>query len=88
MHKCTQLPLTTDKTSDADKCNLNLTNINRFSYQNYKIQCYLISEHVSEQFMYILFWGGASVGCLLAIYMYGLDFVNKPKLAQSKAKME
>ncbi len=38
--------------------------------------------------MYILFWGGASLACMGAIYFYGNDFVNKPKLAQAKPKLE
>ena len=47
-----------------------------------------LAEHPSEQFMYVLFWGGASIMSLAAIYFYGNDFVNKPKLAQAKFKTE
>lgn len=47
-----------------------------------------ISDQLSEQIMYVLFWGGASLASLGAIYMYGNDFVNQPKLAQAKHKSD
>ena len=37
--------------------------------------------------MYVLFWGGASMATLGAIYYFGQEFVDKPKLAQ-KDKVE
>ena len=48
----------------------------------------LVTEHVSEQVMYVLFWGGSSAVTLAMIYFYGQEFVDKPKLAQAKLKME
>ncbi|XP_064641068.1 phosphatidylinositol-3-phosphatase SAC1-like [Lineus longissimus] len=49
--------------------------------------CILIpDEHLSEQFMYMLFWGTGSFVSLAAIYMYGTEFVNRPKLSQVKVK--
>jgi hypothetical protein len=45
-------------------------------------------EHLSEQVMYILFWGGASAISLGSIYYYGKVFVNRPKLVPEKLKTE
>jgi len=45
-------------------------------------------EHFSEQVMYVLFWGGASAITLGAIYYYGQEFVDRPKLVQAKLKSE
>lgn len=45
-------------------------------------------EHPSEQAMYVLFWGGASVITLGCIYYYGQEFVDRPKLVQGKLKTE
>jgi hypothetical protein len=45
-------------------------------------------EHLSEQVMYVLFWGGASAITLGAIYYYGQEFVDRPKLVQAKLKSE
>jgi len=45
-------------------------------------------DTLSEQVLYVLFWGGASIVSLGAIYMYGNDFVNQPKLAQAKHKSD
>ncbi|ELT87336.1 hypothetical protein CAPTEDRAFT_220075 [Capitella teleta] len=44
-------------------------------------------EHVSEQVMYILFWGGSSAVTMAMMYFYGREFVDRPKLAQ-KLKIE
>lgn len=46
------------------------------------------SDDIREQFIYVLFWGGASIGTLFFIFLYGVEFVDKPKLAQAKLKME
>jgi len=45
-------------------------------------------EHLSEQIMYVLFWGGASAITLAAIYYFGNVFVDRPKLVQAKLKTE
>jgi hypothetical protein len=45
-------------------------------------------EHISEQLMYVLFWGGASAVTLGAIYYFGQVFVDRPKLVQAKQKAE
>lgn len=45
-------------------------------------------EHLSEQLMYILFWGSASAISLGSIYYYGNVFVNRPKLVPDKLKTE
>lgn len=47
-----------------------------------------VSEHFSEQVMYILFWGSASAVSFGVTYHFGEEFVDKPKLAWAKAKME
>ncbi|XP_014666143.1 PREDICTED: phosphatidylinositide phosphatase SAC1-like [Priapulus caudatus] len=46
------------------------------------------SDDLREQLIYILFWGAASVGTLFFILLYGVEFVDKPKLAQAKLKTE
>jgi len=46
------------------------------------------SEHLSEQLMYVLFWGSASAISLGYIYYYGDVFVNRPKLVPDKLKSE
>ncbi|KAK6178001.1 hypothetical protein SNE40_012847 [Patella caerulea] len=51
--------------------------------------CILLpSEHFSEQLMYLAFWGGSAVFSLVAMFVYGQDFVDLPKLAQAKVKVE
>lgn len=45
-------------------------------------------EHLSEQLMYVLFWGSASAISLGSIYYYGDVFVNRPKLVPEKLKSE
>jgi len=52
------------------------------------ISILLPDEHLSEQLFYILFWGGASALSLAAIYFYGNDFVNKPRLTQANPKTD
>ena len=47
-----------------------------------------IVEHLSEQVMYILFWGSASAITLGSIYYFGREFVDRPKLVQAKLKTE
>ncbi|OPL21342.1 hypothetical protein AM593_06810, partial [Mytilus galloprovincialis] len=43
--------------------------------------CILIpDENISTQLMYILFWGTASFLSLAAIYIFGSEFVDTPKL--------
>ena len=48
----------------------------------------LSSEHLSEQVMFLMFWAAACVGCCIAIYHFGKDFVDKPRLIQSRLKYE
>ncbi|XP_050397632.1 phosphatidylinositol-3-phosphatase SAC1 [Patella vulgata] len=51
--------------------------------------CILLpSEHFSEQLMYLAFWGGSAIFSLVAMFVYGQDFVDLPKLAQAKVKVE
>jgi hypothetical protein len=45
-------------------------------------------EHLSEQLMYVMFWGSASAISLGSIYYYGKVFVNRPKLVPEKLKTE
>lgn len=49
--------------------------------------CFLPAESWSEQFMYILFWGTASVVSLAVIYIYGSEFVDQPKLVHTHARV-
>ncbi|XP_063441081.1 phosphatidylinositol-3-phosphatase SAC1-like [Mytilus trossulus] len=47
--------------------------------------CILIpDENISTQLMYILFWGTASFLSMAAIYIFGSEFVDTPKLVHSK----
>jgi len=48
----------------------------------------LITEHMGEQLMYVLFWGSASAISLGSIYYYGDVFVNRPKLVPMKLESE
>lgn len=50
--------------------------------------CFFFVENLSEQLMYILFWGSASALSLSSIYYYGNVFVNRPKLIADKLKTE
>lgn len=45
-------------------------------------------EHASEQAMYVMFWGSSSLITLAVIYLYGTEFVDRPKLAAFKSKVE
>jgi len=45
-------------------------------------------EHLSEQLMYVLFWGSASAISVAFVYYYGDVFVNRPKLVPEKLKSE
>ncbi|KAL5021530.1 hypothetical protein ScPMuIL_000685 [Solemya velum] len=45
-------------------------------------------EHFGEQLMYVIFWGGAATISFGLIYLYGVEYVNSPRLAQAKVKME
>ena len=49
---------------------------------------FIFPENPSEQFMYVLFWGGASAITLGIIYFFGVEFVDRPKLALAKVKLE
>ena len=49
---------------------------------------FVFAENPTEQFMYILFWGTASVLTLIFIYYYGREFVDNPKLALAKVRMD
>ncbi|XP_078690200.1 phosphatidylinositol-3-phosphatase SAC1-like isoform X2 [Branchiostoma floridae x Branchiostoma belcheri] len=42
----------------------------------------------SLQLLYVLFWGMASLTTLAIVYYNGIEFVDKPKLTQAKAKRE
>ncbi|XP_070575933.1 phosphatidylinositol-3-phosphatase SAC1-like [Ptychodera flava] len=53
------------------------------------IICLLIpAAEFYQQAMYVLFWGAATLLTLSIIYYNGVEFVDRPKLAQSKLKME
>ena len=58
-----------------------------FQNLNYLL-IYFVSEHVSEQMMYVLFWGTASVISLGVMYMFGTEFVDQPRLVHTKLKMD
>ncbi|CAH1780316.1 unnamed protein product [Owenia fusiformis] len=45
-------------------------------------------EHPSEQIMYVLFWSTASIVSLGAMYLFGNEFVDRPRLAQAKPKVD
>ncbi|XP_041376038.1 phosphatidylinositol-3-phosphatase SAC1-like [Gigantopelta aegis] len=52
------------------------------------ISILLPDEHFTENLMYILFWGTASAITLAVIVTYGQEFVDQPRLAQAKVKMD
>jgi len=58
------------------------------AFSMWVISILIPDEHPTEQFMYVVFWGGAWASTLGAMYWNGLEFVDKPKLTQAKAKME
>ncbi|XP_060553328.1 phosphatidylinositol-3-phosphatase SAC1-A-like isoform X2 [Ruditapes philippinarum] len=45
-------------------------------------------ENVSEQMLYVFFWGMASLVSLAVIYRYGSEFVDQPRLVHTKVKMD
>ena len=47
-----------------------------------------VSEHLGEQVMYVFFWGGASLLTLVVMYIYGGEFVDRPKLVGKTFKTE
>jgi len=51
------------------------------------ISLLLPGENLAETVVYILFWTIVSAFCGAVVYLYGDDFVNKPRLAQAKPKM-
>ncbi|KAL4234585.1 Phosphatidylinositide phosphatase SAC1 [Mactra antiquata] len=52
------------------------------------ISILLPDEHLSEQLMYIFFWGMASLVSLTVMYRFGSEFVDHPKLVQTKLKAD
>ncbi|XP_077982127.1 phosphatidylinositol-3-phosphatase SAC1-like [Glandiceps talaboti] len=53
------------------------------------IICLLVpAAEFYQQAMYVLFWGAATTVTLAIIYYNGIEFVDRPKLTQSKLKME
>ncbi|XP_033626106.1 phosphatidylinositide phosphatase SAC1-like [Asterias rubens] len=40
------------------------------------------------QASYVFFWMAATAVCLALMYIYGMEFVNQPRLAQAKAKLD
>ncbi|KAH3768791.1 hypothetical protein DPMN_170007 [Dreissena polymorpha] len=52
------------------------------------ISILLPDEHVSEQLMYVLFWGVASAVSVAVMYRYGSEFVDQPKLVHTKVKTD
>ncbi|XP_064611136.1 phosphatidylinositol-3-phosphatase SAC1-like [Liolophura sinensis] len=52
------------------------------------ISVLLPDEHLSEQAMYVLFWGVASVVSVFLIFVYGVEFVDQPRLTQAQSKTE
>ncbi|KAL3860478.1 hypothetical protein ACJMK2_010600 [Sinanodonta woodiana] len=54
----------------------------------FMISILLPDEHFSEQVMYVLFWGMASLATLGFIYLYGTEFVDNPKLVHTKVKAD
>lgn len=75
----------------------NITQVEQFKLLLIDILCNMIwfhswpsllpAESWSEQFMYILFWGTASVVSLAVIYIYGSEFVDQPKLVHTHARV-
>ncbi|XP_076448962.1 phosphatidylinositol-3-phosphatase SAC1-like [Babylonia areolata] len=52
------------------------------------ISLLLPGENASEQLMYVLFWGSATAISLATMMLFGTTFVDQPRLAQDKVKME
>jgi hypothetical protein len=58
------------------------------TFSMFVVSILLPDEHLSEQLMYALFWGGASAITAGSIYYFGDVFVDRPKLVQAKLKSE
>ncbi|RUS70045.1 hypothetical protein EGW08_022194 [Elysia chlorotica] len=58
------------------------------AFSMFVVSVLLPDEHLSEQMMYVLFWGMASAMSLATIFMYGTTFVDQPRLAMAKFKTE
>ncbi|GFO16307.1 phosphatidylinositide phosphatase sac1 [Plakobranchus ocellatus] len=58
------------------------------AFSMFVVSILLPDEHLSEQMMYVLFWGMASLLSMGTIFMYGIVFVDQPRLAVAKFKME
>ncbi|GFR66936.1 phosphatidylinositide phosphatase SAC1 [Elysia marginata] len=58
------------------------------AFSMFVVSVLLPDEHLSEQMMYVLFWGMASVMSMATIFMYGVAFVDQPRLATAKFKTE
>ncbi|KAK3785177.1 hypothetical protein RRG08_021975 [Elysia crispata] len=58
------------------------------AFSMFVVSVLLPDEHLSEQMMYVLFWGMASVMSMATIFMYGMAFVDQPRLAAAKFKAE
>ncbi|XP_060069370.1 phosphatidylinositol-3-phosphatase SAC1-like [Ylistrum balloti] len=41
-------------------------------------------EDMTEQFVYVLFWGSASIISMATIYIYGAAFIDNPKLVHTR----
>ncbi|CAL1547866.1 unnamed protein product [Lymnaea stagnalis] len=54
------------------------------AFSMFMVSVLLPDEHLSEQMMYVLFWGIASVISLLILFVFGTIFVDQPRLTGNK----
>ncbi|XP_059158723.1 phosphatidylinositol-3-phosphatase SAC1-like isoform X1 [Physella acuta] len=58
------------------------------AFSMFMVSVLLPDEHVSEQMMYVLFWGVASILSMATIFVFGTIYVDQPRLAGTKLKSE
>ncbi|KAK0047895.1 phosphatidylinositide phosphatase SAC1 [Biomphalaria pfeifferi] len=58
------------------------------AFSMFMVSVLLPDEHLSEQMLYVLFWGMACFLTLATMLLFGAIFVDQPKLAQNKVKSD
>jgi len=58
------------------------------AFSMFAVSVLLPDEHLTEQMMYVLFWGSASFLSLATMFVFGTVFVEHPHLVLTKLKAE
>jgi len=58
------------------------------AFSMFAVSVLLPDEHLSEQLLYVLFWGVSSFTSLMTIFFFGKVFVEQPHLVHNKLKSE